>query len=137
METLISLSIVSLMGICIIFSILICMQSFRKSKEKLLLANGLLKTDTQIREVCKKVKIPYWIHKTDFDYTSTSISLDWIDGINKPQTFFFDNIIINKVEWIQKQNKAPIGLRIIYIFENNEHNISCLFSTFPYSDIEI
>lgn len=137
-ESLVSLSILSLMAVCIVAGILIANKSYAKSKADVQQTYIIYETDKYIRNIAKTVRPPYWIRKMDVNFSGSSFDLCWVNGISSSQTFHLNsNIKITKIDLVGKKDSIPLGMRVFFEYNECEYSTSCLFASFPYGDFEI
>lgn len=138
LESLVSLSILSLMAVCIVAGIMIATKSYTKSKAAIQQTYSVYQTDKFIRDVAKSVRPPFWVRKIDVSFSGSSFDLCWVDGVSSSQSFELNSDIkITNIELVGKKDSVPIGMRVFYEFNGCEYSTSCLFASFSYGDFEI
>lgn len=137
-ESLVSLSILSLMAVCIVAGIMIATKSYNKSKAVVHQTYVVYEADKYIRNVAKSVRPPFWVKKLDVTFSGSSFELCWINGVSSSQTFNLNpNIKITNIELVGKKDSIPLGMRVSYEYNDCEYSTSCLFASFSYGDFEI
>lgn len=136
-ESLISLSIISIISIVITAGILLSMQSYRKSSDQVKNAYKLLEIDRQIRNICSNIEIPFWETNAEITFTEHTFSTKWYKSKDNLETFEFPDIIITKIEQIQSKKNKLYGLIIYYSFNEKPHICKSLLKNIPYGELEL
>lgn len=137
LESLISLSIISIISIVITAGILLSMQSYRKSSDQVKNAYKLLEIDRQIRNICSNIEIPFWETNAEISFTEHTFSTKWYKSKDNLETFEFPDIIITKIEQIQSKKNKLYGLIIYYSFNEKAHICKSLLKNIPYGELEL
>lgn len=131
-EALISLLIISLIGLVITTAFSAGIKSLSKGTKRTNDQIKQLQTDTRVRTVAGKVCIPWWENECSISITSNSITFPWQNGLNEEQTVQFPKeITILSYELISTQNKHPIGIKLVCVNRTEEFIIEALFGSFP------
>lgn len=132
MEALISLLIISLIGLVTISSFTSGTRSITKGSEKVSSIVKQLQTDSKIRSAAEKVCIPFWINECQITSTSNTITFPWQNGLQEEYTVTVpSDITIVSFELIEVSGKHPAGIKVTCSYKSEPFIIEALFASFP------
>lgn len=137
-EVIVSLLIISLIAGVLYISYAACLKNIDSSRISVNDSIERLNTDTLIRKKIENVVIPFWIKKYETSYSSNTLTLQWINGIDKSETIIIpDNFSIVEVEQIVLEGNIPKGLIIKYEYKKNVYELKALFASRPYGKVQL
>lgn len=132
MEALISLLIISLIGLVITSAFTSGTRSITKGNEKVKGVVKQLQTDIKIRSAAEKVCIPWWINECQISSTTDTITFPWQDGLpNECTVTVPSGISIIDFELIKVPQQHPAGIKVTCSYKSESFIIEALFASFP------
>lgn len=137
-ETLVALSVIAIISVMLVFCYSTSIKSLSKTRSKTKDTFEVLSIDEKFRKIIQSISLPEWENTYNYSYTTTSLSLQWINRAEETVKFEFDSsLIINNVEIIKYKNDIPAGLKITYQYQNHEYICSELFSSISFGQVEL
>lgn len=137
-ETLVALTIIILISLMLVFCYSTSIKTLDKTRSKTKDSIEVLDMDKNFRQIIQSISLPEWETTYSYSYTSSSLSLQWINCSEDFAMFDFDSsIVINNVEIIKYKNNIPAGLKITYLYKNNKYSCIELFSSIPFGQLEL
>ena len=131
-EVLVSLLIISLVGIVLYASFSTGFRAVEKSQTEVRTAVRHLQADHIIRSAAGAVQIPYWVTDYEMSAGERTLDLPWYEGEKESKTVQLpEHVIIEKSELIKKDGKSPFGIKIQYKIGKREYTTSAAFASFP------
>lgn len=137
-ETLVALAVIALISVMLVFCYSTSIKSLNKTRSKTKDTFEVLSIDESFRKIIQSISLPEWENTYNYSYTTSSLSLPWINRTEETVKFDFDSsLVINKVEVINYKNDIPAGLKITYQYQKHEYICSELFSSIPFGQVEL
>ena len=137
-EVLVSLLIISLVGMVLYASFSAGFRGIEKSKAEMRTAVRRLQTDSIIRSAAGSVRIPYWITEYEMTAAGETLEFPWYDGEKEIKTVRLPSgVVIDKSELVRKDGEAPFGIRITYKIGKREYTTSAAFGSFPAGKVKL
>ncbi|MBP3561599.1 MAG: hypothetical protein J6J67_03745 [Treponema sp.] len=136
-ETLVSLLVVSLMGMILYFSFFVSVKSVNSSNNNVSVQIERLNTDRKLRTSIESVRVPFWVKEYDYSFSKNQLLLSWINGIDKKQNIgFSENVVLDSCIPILSKEDRIIGFEIKYSIKSNQFTTKALFSSYSYGEKE-
>lgn len=136
-ETLVSLLVVSLMGMILYFSFFVSVKSVNSSNNNVSVQIERLNTDRKLRTSIESVRVPFWVKEYDYSFSKNQLLLSWINGIDKNQNISFsENIVLDSCIPILSKEDRIIGFEIKYSIKSNQFTTKALFASYSYGEKE-
>lgn len=136
-ETLVSLLVVSLMGIILYFSFFVSVKSVNSSNNNVSIQIERLNTDRKLRTSIESVRVPFWVKEYDYSFSKNQLLLSWINGIDKNQNISFsENVVLDSCIPILSKEDRIIGFEIKYSIKSNQFTTKALFASYSYGEKE-
>lgn len=132
-ETLVSLSVITMICVMLVFCYSSSIKGITKSRVQVNADLELIDFDTTLRKLINSISLPEW--KTDYNYTYTSseLFLEYVHGSSElAKTGINKNVKITDCSVIFYDNQKPAGLEIHYIYCGKEYTCNELFSSIPF-----
>lgn len=137
-ETLVALTVIALISIMLVFCYSTSIKTLNKTRSKTKNTFEVLTIDENFRRIIQSISLPEWESTYECSYTSSSLSLQWINQAEDSIQFDFDSsLFITNVEILKYKNSMPAGLKITYLYQDHEYICSELFSSIPYGQVEL
>jgi prepilin-type N-terminal cleavage/methylation domain-containing protein len=132
-ESLVSLAIVSMIGVIIFMAFSVGVKSVTQSHSSVLAALRHLKTDTVLRNSLEKVRIPYWEKDFELSATATTLVVPWYGGAKEAHAIALPDGVKDITYELVKpvENGAPTGCRVKYRIDNREYSSAVVFASAP------
>lgn len=136
-ETLVSLLVVSLMGMILYFSFFVSVKSVNSSNNNVSIQIERLNTDRKLRTSIESVRVPFWVKEYDYSFSKNQLLLSWINGIDKNQNISFsENVVLDSCIPILSKEDRIIGFEIKYSIKSNQFTTKALFASYSYGEKE-
>lgn len=136
-ETLVSLLVVSLMGMILYFSFFVSVKSVNSSNNNVSVQIERLNTDRKLRTSIESVRVPFWVKEYDYSFSKNQLLFSWINGIDKKQNIgFSENVVLDSCIPILSKEDRIIGFEIKYSIKSNQFTTKALFSSYSYGEKE-
>lgn len=136
-ETLVSLLVVSLMGMILYFSFFVSVKSVNSSNNNVSVQIERLNTDRKLRTSIESVRVPFWVKEYDYSFSKNQLLLSWINGIDKNQNISFsENVVLDSCIPILSKEDRIIGFEIKYSINSNQFTTKALFASYSYGEKE-
>lgn len=136
-ETLVSLLVVSLMGMILYFSFFVSVKSVNSSNNNVSVQIERLNTDRKLRTSIESVRVPFWVKEYDYSFSKNQLLLSWINGIDKNQNISFsENVVLDSCIPILSKEDRIIGFEIKYSIKSNQFTTKALFASYSYGEKE-
>jgi prepilin-type N-terminal cleavage/methylation domain-containing protein len=137
-EVLVSLLIISSVGIVLYASFSAGFKGVEKSRTEIRDAVRHLQTDSVIRSAAESVQIPYWVTAYEMTAAGGSLELPWYEGKKETKTVQLPaGADIEKSELVREDGKSPFGIRITYKIGKREYTTSATFASFPAGKVKL
>ncbi len=137
-EVIVSLLIIALLAGLLYFSYAICIKGINSSRKSVKESIEWLNTDSLIRKKIEQVSIPFWVTDYEYSFSSNSLTLSWINGVNNSETLSLPEIFkIQKVETIDAENDSIKGLIVKYQYKNADYELKALFASRTFGSSQI
>lgn len=136
-ETLVSLLVVSLMGMILYFSFFVSVKSVNSSNNNVSIQIERLNIDRKLRTSIESVRVPFWVKEYDYSFSKNQLLFSWINGIDKKQNIgFSENVVLDSCIPILSKEDRIIGFEIKYSIKSNQFTTKALFSSYSYGEKE-
>lgn len=136
-ETLVSLLVVSLMGMILYFSFFVSVKSVNSSNNNVSIQIERLNIDRKLRTSIESVRVPFWIKEYDYSFSKNQLLFSWINGIDKKQNISFsENVVLDSCIPILSKEDRIIGFEIKYSIKSNQFTTKALFASYSYGEKE-
>lgn len=136
-ETLVSLLVVSLMGMILYFSFFVSVKSVNSSNNNVSIQIERLNIDRKLRTSIESVRVPFWVKEYDYSFSKNQLLLSWINGIDKNQNISFsENVVLDSCIPILSKEDRIIGFEIKYSIKSNQFTTKALFASYSYGEKE-
>lgn len=136
-ETLVSLLVVSLMGMILYFSFFVSVKSVNSSNNNVSIQIERLNIDRKLRTSIESVRVPFWVKEYDYSFSKNQLLFSWINGIDKNQFISFsENVVLDSCIPILSKEDRIIGFEIKYSINSNQFTTKALFASYSYGEKE-
>lgn len=136
-ETLVSLLVVSLMGMVLYFSFFVSVKSVNSSNNNVSIQIERLNIDRKLRTSIESVRVPFWVKEYDYSFSKNQLLFSWINGIDKNQNISFsENVVLDSCIPILSKEDRIIGFEIKYSINSNQFTTKALFASYSYGEKE-
>lgn len=136
-ETLVSLLVVSLMGMILYFSFFVSVKSVNSSNNNVSIQIERLNIDRKLRTSIESVRVPFWVKEYDYSFSKNQLLFSWINGIDKNQNISFsENVVLDSCIPILSKEDRIIGFEIKYSINSNQFTTKALFASYSYGEKE-
>lgn len=135
-EAVVSLLIISLIGVLLASVYSISIKSISKMRIKINDSVEHLRVDDELRDFISCVDYPFWVKEYKVDSSENSITVEYFKGIEGTETKEFKNIEITECDFLRNEQKEPFGLYVKYKLKEQEYETKVLFSSFPFGAVK-
>ena len=136
-ETLVSLLVVSLMGMILYFSFFVSVKSVNSSNNNVSIQIERLNIDRKLRTSIESVRVPFWVKEYDYSFSKNQLLFSWINGIDKNKNISFsENVVLDSCIPILSKEDRIIGFEIKYSIKSNQFTTKALFASYSYGEKE-
>lgn len=136
-ETLVSLLVVSLMGMILYFSFFVSVKSVNSSNNNVSIQIERLNIDRKLRTSIESVRVPFWVKEYDYSFSKNQLLFSWINGIDKNKNISFsENVVLDSCIPILSKEDRIIGFEIKYSINSNQFTTKALFASYSYGEKE-
>lgn len=106
-EAVVSLLIISLIGVLLASVYSISIRSVSKARIKIKDSVNHLRVDDELREFISCVDYPFWVKEYKVDSSENSITVEYFKGVEGTTTKEFKDIEITECDFLRNEQKEP------------------------------